>query len=166
MNRRIPTLLTVLLLLAYQSAFAAAPKPARAPGFNFADWHVNTAQFDFNWQTGAFSAPTHITLTRPGSEIQADRAMGNQKGRQATLTGHVVLHDSSGALTSVGGQTGSHAPATLTCDNLAIDGNSKTYTATGNVHFLQAGSEVRADRAVMNGITHDIHLYGNVQLQQ
>jgi hypothetical protein len=31
---------------------------------------------------------------------------------------------------------------------------------------VQGGSDVRADRAVMNGATHDLHLYGHVQLQQ
>lgn len=163
MNRRILTALLAALLI------AAAPKPppaGQAVGFGLSDWHVATGQLDVNWQTGAFSTPGHITLTRPGSEIQADRAIGNFKSHSATLTGNVVLHDNNGVLTNFAGQTGSHAPAKLTCDNLKIDGVSKTYVATGNVHFIQGGSDVRADRAVMNGITHDLHLYGHVQLQQ
>ena len=163
--------MTIRILAALLAAFliAAAPKapPAHsAAGFSFQDWNVNTDQFDFNWQSGAFSTPSHVTLTRPGSSIQADRAFGNQKQKQATLTGHVVLHDNSGVLTNFAGQTGPHQPATLTCENLTIDGVTKTYVATGDVHFMQGGSVVRADRAVMNGITHDLHLYGHVQLQQ
>lgn len=148
---------------------AAAPKPApqdKAVGFGLSDWHVVTGQLDANWQTGAFSTPGKIQLTRPGSDITADRAVGNFKTHSATLTGDVVLHDNNGVLTNFGGQNGSHAPATLTCDNLNMDGVSKTYVATGNVHFIQGGSDVRADRAVMNGVTHDLHLYGHVQLQQ
>jgi lipopolysaccharide assembly outer membrane protein LptD (OstA) len=148
---------------------AAAPKPAApggAVGFGLSDWRVQTSQVDSNWQTGAFSVPNHLTLTRPGSDISADRAVGNFKTHSATLTGNVVLHDNNGVLTNFAGQTGSHAPATLTCDNLTMDGVSKTYIATGNVHFVQGGSDVRADRAVMNGVTHDLHLYGHVQLQQ
>jgi lipopolysaccharide assembly outer membrane protein LptD (OstA) len=162
-------LLTLLLAVAM---VAAAPKPpqstppSQAVGFGLSDWHVTTGQLDANWQSGAFSTPGKIELTRPGSDIQADRANGNFKTHSATLTGNVVLHDNSGVLTNFAGQSGSHQPATLTCDNLTIDGVSKTYVATGNVHFIQGGSDVRADRAVMNGATHDLHLYGHVQLQQ
>lgn len=148
---------------------AAAPKPpaqGQAVGFGLSDWHVATGQLDANWQTGAFSTPGRIVLTRPGSDISAERAIGNWKTHSATLTGNVVLHDNNGVLTNFAGQAGSHAPATLTCDTLTIDGVSKTYVATGNVHFIQGGSDVHADRAVMNGVTHDLHLYGHVQLQQ
>jgi lipopolysaccharide assembly outer membrane protein LptD (OstA) len=166
MNLRIITTLAAALLL-----IAAAPKPTAAPGravgFGLSDWHVSTGELEItNFDAGDFIAPVPVTLTRPGSSIQADHAVGNFKRKQATLTGHIVLHDNNGVLTNYAGQGGSHAPATLTCDTLQIDGVTKTYTATGDVHFLQGGSEVRADRAVMNGITHDLHLYGHVQLQQ
>lgn len=159
---RLLTLFAGLLLL------AAAPAPVQSPGtgFSFADWHFATTQLDANWQTGLFNAPVHVTLTRPGSDINADRANGNFKTHQALLTGHVVVHDTNGILTNFAGQQGSRAPATLTCDNLNIDGTKKTYTATGNVHYIQGSSEVRAERAVMDGITHEIHLSGNVQLTQ
>lgn len=164
MNQRILAALLAVLMV------AAAPKPppqGRAVGFGLSDWHVATGQLDIsNWDSGDFSAPSPITLTRPGSTIQADRAVGNFKTKKATLTGHVVLHDSNGVLTNFAGQTGSHAPATLTCNTLTIDGVSKTYIAEGGVHFTQGASTVSADRAVMNGATHDLHLYGNVQLQQ
>ena len=163
MNARlIATLLAALLI----AAAPKAPSAGGAVGFGLSDWHVATGQLDANWQTGAFSTPGKIELTRPGSDISADRAVGNWKNHSATLTGNVVLHDNNGVLTNFAGQTGAHSPATLTCDNLTMDGVSKTYVATGNVHFIQGGSDVRADRAVMNGVTHDLHLYGNVQLQQ
>ena len=142
------------------------PQKAGA-GFSFSDWHVSTDQLDANWQSGAFNTPGHIRLTRPGSDISADKSNGNWKNHQALLTGHVVLHDTNGVLTNFAGQaTSSHVPATLTCDNLNIDGTTKTYIATGNVHFIQGPSEVRANRAVMDGITHQIHLFGGVQLTQ
>lgn len=152
----------------------AAPKPAPSAfgpqkagaGFSFSDWHVSTDQLDANWQSGAFNTPGHITLTRPGSDISADKANGNWKNHQALLTGHVVLHDTNGVLTNFAGQASSHTPATLTCDNLNINGTTKTYIATGNVHFIQGPSDVRANRAVMDGITHEIHLFGGVQLTQ
>lgn len=164
MNLRL--LATVLAAALIAAAPKPAPSPDKAVGFGFSDWNVKTGQLDSNWQTGNFNAPGHIVLTRPGSKIDANRANGNFKTHSATLTGNVVLHDNNGVLTNFAGQTGSKAPATLTCDNLTIDGKSKTYVATGNVHFIQGGSDVRADRAVMNGLTHDLHLFGNVQLQQ
>jgi len=145
-----------------------APQPVgNGAGFSFQDWNVHTDQLDANWQSGSFNAPAHITLTRPGSDISADRAVGNFKQHQATLTGHVVLHDTNGVLTNFAGEArGSHEPAMLTCDTLNIEGTTKQYVATGNVYFKQGGSEVRAGRAVMDGITHEIHLYDNVQLTQ
>ncbi|MFN2448298.1 MAG: hypothetical protein ABR508_00700 [Candidatus Baltobacteraceae bacterium] len=151
------------LLLGRPQAAAGAPAGA---GFSFSDWQVSTGQLDTNWSTGAFSTPGHIVLTRPGSSIEANRATGNFKSHQTTLTGSVVLHDMNGVLTGFAGQGASHAAATLTCENLDIDGLTKTYVATGNVYFSQGGRSVRADRAVMNGATHDIHLFGHVQLNQ
>lgn len=156
-------------------ADAAAPRhPVKPPpgaaagaGFSFEDWTINTDTLDANWTSGSFNSPGHITLTRPGNSIDADRATGNMKLHQAVLVGHVILHDSNGALTGFAGTASrSNVPATLTCDNLNIDGVSKTYTATGNVFFIQGGRSVRADRAIMNGATHDIHLFGHVQLKQ
>jgi lipopolysaccharide assembly outer membrane protein LptD (OstA) len=168
MNARIlATLAAALLLIAAVPKQKAPPAlPGGGAGFSFSDWHVTTGELNANWENGNFTTPGRIVLTRPGSDIQADHATGNFKRHQATLTGNVVLHDNNGVLTNFAGQTGRPQPATLTCDNLNIDGTTKTYVATGNVHFTQGGSEVRADRAVMNGLTHDIHLYGNVQLQQ
>jgi lipopolysaccharide assembly outer membrane protein LptD (OstA) len=173
MNRRLHAILCSLLFtVAAVPIMGAAPQrsnpPAAAPGagFSFQDWQIKTDQIDYMYQSGEFNIPSHVTLVRPGSQIQADRATGNQKTKQATLTGHVVLHDYTGSLASMGGQGGSHDPATLTCDTLQIDGASKTYTAIGNVRFMQGSSRASADRAVMNGLTHDLHLYGNVQLKQ
>ena len=172
MNRRTLFSLIAAFALSTQTALGVPLKPPpkvgppAGAGFSFSDWHVATGQLDANWQTGNFTTPGRVVLTRPGSDIEADHAIGNFKQHQATLNGHVVLHDNNGVLTNFAGQPGSRAPASLTCDNLAIDGATKTYVATGNVHFTQGATEVRADRAVMNGLTHDIHLYGNVQLTQ
>jgi lipopolysaccharide assembly outer membrane protein LptD (OstA) len=156
----------LLLIAAAPRHVSTPPPPGGGAGFSFSDWHVTTGELNANWENGNFNTPGRIVLTRPGSDIQADHANGNFKSHQATLTGNVVLHDNNGVLTNFAGEKGPPQPATLTCDNLTIDGTSKTYTATGNVHFTQGASQVRADRAIMNGLTHDIHLYGNVQLQQ
>ena len=159
-------IVSLVALTAFALGAAAAPPGAGGAGFSFSDWTVATGQLDVNWKTGVFSTPGHITLTRPGSSIDADHAVGNFKQHQSNLTGNVVLHDSNGVLTGFTGPGASQQPATLTCDNLNIDGTTKTYTAVGNVYFSQGGRTVHADRAIMNGITHDIHLYGHVQLKQ
>lgn len=144
---------------------AMATAPRTTTGFNFADWDVKTGQFSYNYQSGAFSTPVHITLTRPGSEIRADSANGNTKSKQALLSGNVWLRDQNGVLTNFSSGTMSgHQPAILTCDSLQIDGTGKIYTAIGHVHFTQGASSVTADRAVMNGLTHDLHLFGNVTM--
>jgi lipopolysaccharide assembly outer membrane protein LptD (OstA) len=154
-----------LILVLGVALLAAAAPPRPAAGFNFSDWQVSTGELDWNYQSGAFSTPGHVHLTRTGSDIQADRANGNTKTKQAYLSGHVSLHDNNGVLTNFGGASKSK-PATLTCDNLQIDGVTKIYTATGSVHFTQGGSYVTADRAIMNGFSHDLHLYGHVTLHQ
>jgi lipopolysaccharide assembly outer membrane protein LptD (OstA) len=159
------TIQSLILVLGVALLAAAAP-PRPAAGFNFSDWQVSTGELDWNYQSGAFTTPGHVRLTRTGSDIQADRANGNTKTKQADLSGNVSLHDRNGVLTNFGGGVGGSKPATLTCDNLQIDGVTKIYTATGSVHFAQGGSYVTADRAIMNGFSHDLHLYGNVTLHQ
>lgn len=162
MKQKLPLLVLCTAIVLFGTA---ASRPNGAAGFNFGDWQVNTGEFVFNYQSGTFNAPSPIVLTRPGNEIRANRGSGNYKTKQATLSGNVWLRDQTGALTGLAGAHGNQ-PATLTCDTLQIDGVSKIYTAMSNVHFTQGSSYVTADRAVMNGITHDLHLYGHVILHQ
>lgn len=143
----------------FGGAAAALPQPT----FGLSGWEVSTGEVDSNFQTGAFSTPVTVRLVRPGATIQADRATGNFKTHQAVLSGNVQLHDQTGSLTNF---AGNRSPSSLSCDTLQIDGNNKIYVATGRVHFTQGASWGNADRAVMNGITHDLHLYGHVTLHQ
>lgn len=159
--------LAALVLAAAVTVQAASRPVGTAAGFSFGDWQVTTSDFLFDWMSGNFNAPSHITLVRPGSSVQADRATGNEKSKNALLTGDVVLHDSSGMISSVAsGSNPPHTPATLTCAQLQIDGISKTYVATGSVRFTQGGSSASADRAVLHGDTHLIELHGHVRLTQ
>jgi len=157
------------LLLAAAYGFAGlalcAAVSGGAAGFTFADWQVSTSEFSYNWDSGVFAAPQHITLTRPGSTIDADRANGNEKQRVATLYGNVVLHDSRGTIAGIAGK-GSHAPATLTCDRLDVEGTRKMSGAIGRVHFVQGASRAGADRANLNGLTHNLQFHGHVHLVQ
>ncbi|MHB8462529.1 MAG: OstA-like protein, partial [Vulcanimicrobiaceae bacterium] len=58
----------------------------------------------------------------------------------------------------------SKGPSTLTTDKLQINGKTKTYIATGNVHFTQADSDVTSDHAVLDDLTHTLTLDGNVKM--
>jgi lipopolysaccharide assembly outer membrane protein LptD (OstA) len=130
---------------------------------------VKTSPLDFNDQTGDFSAPNRVVLTRNGGDVAADRANGNYKKQIATLYGHVVMHDVNGSLaSSIAGAPGarSQGPSTLTTDQLQIDTNARVYTAIGHVHYVQGNTTVDADRAMLNDASHMLYLSGNARIVQ
>jgi lipopolysaccharide assembly outer membrane protein LptD (OstA) len=131
------------------------------------DYHIVTAQAHTNLETGDFSMPQKVRLTRPGTDAVADSAHGNSKRGLATLVGHVVVHDSGNAPEAAGASAykGS-GPATLLCDQLDVDARAKLYTAIGHVHFTQGASSGSADRAVLDRATGKLHLEGDVHLSQ
>ncbi len=177
MNLKTLAAVGAALTLSTQLALANAPNSPHKPGapadsgasFALGEYNVSTSALDLNYQNGDFTAPNHVTLTRPNppSDINADRATGNYKRKSATLVGHVVLHDSSGfsSLSSAKSE-GTHAPATLITDQLEIDGISKVYVATGHVHFTQGTTIVDAEKGTLNDRTHILHLTGNVHITQ
>jgi lipopolysaccharide assembly outer membrane protein LptD (OstA) len=152
---------------------AATPTPKPSPSSSptvsqVGVWTIRASQLDTNFKTGDFSTLVQITMTRGGGDITADRASGNFKTKNATLYGHVVLHDTEGnfaGLSSVK-PAKSKGPSTLTADQVHIDGVGKVYTATGNVHYVQADTTVDADTGVLNDLTHDLDLKGNVKIVQ
>ncbi len=143
-----------------------APAQSSVAGLTFGDWNFSSDSLDANWTSGDFNAPTHVHLDRPGNTVDADRAVGNFKQKFATFYGHVVLHDASGAFSSLAGGRKGGQPSTLLCDQLQVDSASKLYTATGSVHFTQGASALSADRAVLNQATHELHLSGHVHVIQ
>ncbi len=131
-------------------------------------WTVHASLLDVNFKSGDFSTPQRMTMTRGGGDITADRASGNYKSKGATLYGHVILHDTEGnfaGLSSVK-PAKSKGPSTLTADQVHIDGVGKVYTATGNVHYVQADTTVDSNTGVLNDLTHDLDLRGNVKIVQ
>ncbi len=131
-------------------------------------WSLHAALLDANFQTGDWSTPQQITLTRVGGDITADRASGNYKTKDATLYGHVVMHDAEGNFAGLSSTKPTHSrgPATLTADQAHINGQGKIYTATGNVHYVQADTTVDADTGVLDDLTHALDLRGNVHIVQ
>ena len=163
-----------LLLLTAAALVAAAPKPspsaapANGTQFQVGVWTVHMTQVDVNFKSGDFSTPNQVTMTREGGDITGDRASGNYKTKAATLYGHVVMHDTQGNFAGLSSTTPSQSrgPSTLTADQVNIDGTAKIYTASGNVHYVQADTTVDAAKGVLNDTTHALDLTGNVHIVQ
>jgi lipopolysaccharide export system protein LptA len=133
-------------------------------------WTLITDQVNANMASGAFSAPDHVKMTRTdGSTVEADRANGNFKQHQASLFGHVTIHDASGTFglkSAQGTQAQSRGPATLTADELRVDDQTHLYDANGNVHFTQGDTTADAQTAHLNDATHVLTMTGKVHLVQ
>lgn len=161
-----------LCLIAAAALVAAAPKPSPAPAsgtqFQVGVWTVHMTSVDVNFKSGDFSTPNKVTMNREGGDITGDRASGNYKTKAATLYGHVVMHDTQGNFAGLSSTTpaNSRGPSTLTADQVNIDGTAKIYTATGNVHYVQADTTVDAAKGVLNDGTHALDLRGNVHIVQ
>jgi lipopolysaccharide assembly outer membrane protein LptD (OstA) len=161
-------LLAAMLLAASPAPSPSPAAPAAHDTFQVGVWTVHASLLDVNFKSGDFSTPNQVTMTRGGGDITADRASGNYKSKAATLYGHVVMHDTEGnfaGLSSTKPAQG-RGPSTLTADQVHINGVGKIYTATGNVHYVQADTTVDADSGVLNDLTHELDLKGNVHIVQ
>lgn len=173
------TLLAVVLVLAMMvpalaqnrppSRPAARPSPA-LPGSSLTNgqFTVDTDETNYDLNSGDFDMPHHVHFTRPGTDVTGDRAHGNTRTNQITITGHVVLHQ-TGTVNSLGSgaqRVTGEEPSTLTTDELHVDGRTRTYTAVGNVKWTQGNKLLTADRGILNENTHQLNLQGNVHIQQ
>lgn len=158
--------------LVTRGALAAGPTPQPTAGAdqtstsNFAGFDtIKTAQIHYNINNGSFDFPSHFFATRQGMDISADRASGNSQKKQLHAVGNVIVHQNQ---PTGSGKTSAltQEPSTLTADALDVDGSKQIYTATGNMHFTQAGGkEASADRAVLDDISHHLHLEGHVRVR-
>lgn len=165
------TALPIVALLAV--ALAAAPAPTPMPStfhdsFAVGVWTVHTQSLDFNERTGDFSVPSKLEMTREGGDVEADRANGNYKSEIVTLYGDVTMHDLSGNFAGMGSGSIEHpsGPATLTADQVRVDGRARVYNATGHVHYVQSSTTVDADRGTLNDASHMLFLTGNARVAQ
>ena len=147
---------------------AAHSAPKTQAQFMFGEWNIHTSLVDFNLKTNDFSAPNHVLVTRDGTTIDADRADGNAKTGQATLYGHVVLHDQNGNLGGLSStkKASGRGPATLTADKMTIDEKTRIYTAVGHMHYTQADTTADARSGKLNDVTHELDLRGDVHVRQ
>ncbi|MGA7200289.1 MAG: LptA/OstA family protein [Candidatus Cybelea sp.] len=146
----------------------ASHSPGSAPAaFDLGVWTVHASSLDANFKTGDFSTPAKVVMTRVGGDVTADRANGNYKKQALYLNGHVVMHDSqggAGSLTESGGGAHPSSPSTLTADKAQIDGAAKVYRAIGNVHYVQADTNVTADNGTLDDQAHTLLLQGAVHI--
>lgn len=161
-------LIVALFAAAVAVAATPSPSPSPLPTFAVGVWTVHTQSLDFNEKSGDFSVPNKLTMTREGGDIEADRANGNYKTQMVTLYGNVTMHDLSGnfAGMAAGSVTQPHGPATLSADQVRVDGRARVYTATGHVHYVQADTVVDAERGMLNDTSHMLFLSGNARVAQ
>jgi len=141
-----------------------APAPPGAGQTTINGYRVETSTTDWNANSGEFTMPNEVRVSRPGSDARGDHARGNSKAGTFVLEGNVVLHDSGGAPEGKEAGADYNGPATITCDLLTIDSKAKNYDAQGNVHFVQGARTGVAHHATLNETTHQLHLDGDVLL--
>ena len=129
-------------------------------------YRIETDQTNWNLNSGDFTMPHEVTVTRPGTDARGDHAKGNTKLGTATLIGNVVVHDSGHAPEAKDAGSDYQGPATITCNELTLDSKTKTYDAHGNVRFVQGDRVGTAERGVLNSTQHTLHLEGNVVLAE
>jgi lipopolysaccharide export system protein LptA len=150
------------VLSAAPAEISAADAPNASIKGRYYDVRATTVQY--NLETGEFSTPAKITITRPGLDVVADSASGNVKAGNALLRGHVVVHDSGGPGSPQGKNA---APATLTCDQLEVDGKADTYRATGGrPHYESGARKATADTMVLDRKQKKLHLDGDVSIAE
>ncbi len=166
MNR--PVLRCALVAAGVVALIAAAPdaSPPANSGLVMNGYQIETDQTNWNLNSGDFTMPHEVKVTRPGSDARGDHAKGNTKLGTATLVGNVVVHDSGGAPEAKEAGQDYSGPSTITTDSLTLDSKNKSYDAMGNVHFTQGNRTATADRGVLNQLAHTLHLEGNVVLTE
>lgn len=173
--------LTALLVASVVIAASPAPRrstpsprasaPVSVPnGASFAVgiWTVHTTSADLNFKSGDFSTPNRLVMTREGGDITADRANGNFKTQFATLYGNVTMHDLQGNFAGLASASVArpNGPATMTADQVRIDGKARVYTAIGHVHYVQGITTVDSARGRLDDVAHLLYLDGNVRVSQ
>ena len=163
------TAVTAFALLAASPSSGPAPSAAGSPasnGMEMNGYQIETDQTNWNLNSGDFTMPHVVKVTRPGTDARGDHAKGNTKLGSATLIGSVVVHDTGNAPEAKDAGSDYQGPSTITCDELTIDSKNKSYDARGNVRFVQGNRVGTAERGVLNQLKHTLHLEGNVVLAE
>jgi len=162
--RALTALATALFLIA--ASPSPGPSPSGNSGMEMNGYQIETDQTNWNLNSGDFTMPHEVKVTRPGTDARGDKAKGNTKLGTATLVGNVVVHDNGGAPEAKDAGSDYQGPATITSDELTLDSKNKSYDARGNVRFVQGNRVGTADRGVLNSTQHTLHLEGHVVLAE
>jgi len=158
----------IRLIAAIAAAAMTLPVPSTGAGgkttAKFGVWTVHMSVVDYNLKTGDFNTPNHVSMVRIGGDVNADRASGNIKTKRAVLSGHVVMHDMSGAIAP--GAPGSAAPSTLMADSVRIDQSAERYVATGDMHYTQGAMVLTAQSGTLDQGSHTMTADGDVHIQK
>lgn len=160
--RNLPLLATAVTALVL---LAASPSPSPNE-MDMNGYVVSTDLMNGNLNSGDFTMPHEVKVTRPGTDARGDKAKGNMKLGTATLMGNVVVHDNGNAPEAQDAGKDYQGPSTITCDQLTIDTKNKTYDARGNVRFVQGDRVGTAERGFLNQLQHTLHLEGDVVLAE
>jgi lipopolysaccharide export system protein LptA len=144
---------------------AAGAVTAAAPSAHVAGryYTLETTALRYNVDTGAFASDAPIRITRPGLDAVAERAEGNTKTGAAIMRGNVKVHDRGGPGSLQGKNA---APATLTCDELDVDGKADTYKAVGHARYESEIRTATAETMVLDRKHRKLHLEGAVVLTE
>jgi len=158
----------IRLIAAVAAAAMTLPVPSPGPGGSttakFGVWTVHMTVVNYNLKTGAFNTPNHVSMTRIGGDVNADRANGNIKTKHAILIGHVVMHDMSGAVTP--GATAPGAPSTLIADAVQIDQTAARYVASGDMQYSQGAMTLTAQSGTLDQASHTMTADGDVHIRK
>lgn len=120
------------------------------------DRSADTAQVVYHTDTGAVLAPTQVSGRSSTDAFRADRAVGNAKENIYTLDGNVVMRQQTAT---------DKDPRVLTASDVRIDGNAKTYVATGHPKVTQGTRTMTGQVMSLNDTTHIVRITGGVHAE-
>ncbi|HEY4440311.1 MAG TPA: LPS export ABC transporter periplasmic protein LptC [Candidatus Elarobacter sp.] len=124
---------------------------------------VETSSLRYNTDSGAFVADAPVKVTKQRLDAAGERAEGNVKAGTATLHGSVQVHDGGGPSSPRGK---SAPPATLTCDQLEVDGKRELYHAEGRARYESGERTATARTMILDRKHKTLHLEGDVVMTQ
>ncbi len=116
-------------------------------------------------QPSALPNADRVHLHRPGTDVDADTLTGNVGSDVYVLKGGVTLHSDPTVDRTVGADTESSDPLTVTADEIDVDKAGLSYVAKGHVHFVQGDRSGSSDLAMLSEAQHTLDLIGNADVR-
>src|SRR5215470_9490236 len=120
------------------------------------DRSADTTEVIYHTDTGEVHAPGQISGRSSTDAFRADRAKGNAQQNIYDLEGNVMMRRQ---------RASDKDPMVLTASNVRIDGNAKTYVATGNPKVTRGTQTMTGQVMSYNDTTHIVHVTGGVHAE-